>query len=74
MMMLTFRGPLSKVTGKMTIKDQMKVNQKKQLIRKVFVAAVWPGVRCRIVFRLGIREIMFKHTPGDGGEYPGWPQ
>ena len=35
----------------------------KQLIRKVFVAAVLPGVRCRKVFRLRIREIMLKHTP-----------
>ena len=61
--MLTYHGLLSKVTGKRTIKDQMKVNHKAmQLIGKVIVASVWPGVRCRKVFRLRIREIMFKHT------------
>ena len=31
MMMLTYRGPLSKVTGKLTIEDLMRLNHKLQL-------------------------------------------
>ena len=38
------------------------------------MAADMPRCECRSVFRLGIQDILFKHTPGDGGEHPVLPQ